>query len=207
MSTDKTNNASPHVLPSLPYAEDALSPVISANTISLHYGKHHRGYVDTLNKLIAATEFAEMPLETLIAAVAGKPDKAAIFNNAAQVWNHTFYWHSLKPAGGGEPAFVLKKKIEASFGSLEVCKKELAAAAMAQFGSGWVWLVRHGDTLKVVKTGNAETPLTTKDTRPLLTLDVWEHAYYLDYQNRCADYISAVLDKRLNWEFAAENLG
>ena len=128
-------SASPYVLPSLPYADDALAPVISAHTIGFHYGKHHKGYVDNLNKLVAGTEFADLPLENIITATAGKADKTAIFNNAAQTWNHTFYWHSLKPKGGGEPPAVLKQTIEASFGTLDACKKELATAAMTQFGN------------------------------------------------------------------------
>ena len=195
-----------HVLPPLPYAENALDPVISAKTIGIHYGKHHKKYVETLNKLIAGTELAKLTLEELISATAGKADKAAIFNNAAQTWNHTFYWRSLRPKGGGEPPAALKQKIEASFGSLEACKKELATAATTQFGSGWAWLVLEGDKLKVVKTGNAETPLA-KGAKPLLTIDVWEHAYYLDYQNRRTDYVNAVLGKLINWDFAADNLG
>ena len=195
-----------HVLPTLPYADNALEPVISAKTISFHYGKHHKAYVDNLNKLAEGTEFAGMPLEKIITETAGKADKTPIFNNAAQAWNHAFYWRCLKPKGGGEPSSVLKKKIEASFGSLDACKKELAAAATTQFGSGWAWLVLDGDKLKVIKTGNAELPLTKK-TKALLTIDVWEHAYYLDYQNKRADYVNAVLDKLINWDFAAENLG
>ncbi|MCE5339784.1 MAG: superoxide dismutase [Planctomycetaceae bacterium] len=206
MSNETITTVSPHVLPTLPYADNSLEPVISAKTISFHYGKHHKGYVDNLNKLIAGTEFDDMPLEKIITETAGKADKTAIFNNAAQTWNHTFYWHSLKLKGGGEPPAVLKKKIEAAFSTVDACKKELATAAMAQFGSGWVWLVLDGDKLKVVKTGNADLPLT-KGMKPLLTIDVWEHAYYLDYQNRRADYVSAVLDKLINWDFAAENLG
>lgn len=194
----------PFVLPKLPFAENALEPVISARTISFHYGKHHRTYIDNLNKLIAGTEFADMPLEKIIAATAGKPDKVGIFNNAAQVWNHTFYWQSLRPNGGGEPPAGLKQKIEASFGSVDACRKELANAAVTQFGSGWAWLVKDGEKLKVVKTGNADTPLTST-MKPLLTIDVWEHAYYLDYQNRRADYVNAVITKLLNWEFATEN--
>jgi Fe-Mn family superoxide dismutase len=204
MSNDK--NASSHALPSLPYADNALAPVISANTIGFHYGKHHKGYVDNLNKLVAGTEFADLPLQKIITQTAGKADKTAIFNNAAQTWNHTFYWRSLGPKGGGEPPAALKQKIEASFGTLAACKQELATVAMAQFGSGWAWLVLDGDKLKVVKTANAEVPMTT-GLKPLLTIDVWEHAYYLDYQNRRADYVNAVLDKLINWEFAVENLG
>jgi Fe-Mn family superoxide dismutase len=205
-NNDKIESAFPHVLPPLPYADNALSPVISGHTIGFHYSRHHKGYVDNLNKLIAGTEFVDLPLSTIITQTAGKADKSAIFNNAAQDWNHTFYWRSLQPNGGGEPPAALLRKIEASFGNLDVCKKELAAAATTQFGSGWAWLVADGDKLKVVKTGNAETPMTT-GLKPLLTIDVWEHAYYLDYQNRRADYVNAVLDKLINWEFAAENLG
>lgn len=192
-------------LPPLPYGESALDPVISARTIGFHYGKHHKGYVDNLNKLIANTEFADLPLDKIVAATAGKADKVAIFNNAAQTWNHSFYWNSLRPDGGGTPPAALKQAIEASFGSLDALKKELATAAMTQFGSGWAWLVGEGGTLKVVKTANADTPLT-QGLKPLLTIDVWEHAYYLDYQNRRADYVNAVIDKLLNWGFAADNL-
>ena len=199
-------NTAVHVLPPLPYAENALDPVISAKTIRVHYGKHHKKYVETLNKLIAGTELADLSLEKVIAATAGKADKAAIFNNAAQAWNHTFYWRSLQPKGGGDPPATLKKRIDASFGSLDACKKELATAATTQFGSGWAWLVLDADKLKVVKTGNAETPLT-KGVKPLLTIDVWEHAYYLDYQSRREDYVNGVLDKLVNWGFAADNLG
>jgi len=195
-----------HVLPPLPYAENALDPVISARTIGFHRGKHHQGYVDTLNKLIAATDLAGLSLVKLINDTAGKTDKAAIFNSAAQVWNHTFYWRSLRPKGGGEPPAALKSLIETSFGTLDACKKELATAATTQFGSGWAWLVLDAGVLKVVKTGNAETPLTM-GVKSLLTIDVWEHAYYLDYQNRRADYVNAVLDQLINWGFAADNLG
>jgi Fe-Mn family superoxide dismutase len=202
---EKSENAVPHLLPALPYADNALEPVITANTIHFHYGKHHQAYVDNLNKLITGTEFADLPLEKIIAGTAGKPDKTAIFNNAAQAWNHAFFWRSLQPQGGGEPPALLKQKIDAAFGSVAACKKELAAAALAQFGSGWVWLVADGGQLKVVKTGNADTPLSG-GMKPLLTIDVWEHAYYLDYQNRRADFVNAVLDKLINWEFAAANL-
>jgi len=195
-----------HVLPPLPFADNALDPVISANTLSFHYGKHHKAYVDNLNKLVAGTELADLSLEQVIAATAGQADKAGVFNNAAQIWNHTFYWNSLAPKGGGEPPAVLKQKIEASFGTLDACKQELATAATTQFGSGWAWLALDGDKLKVVKTANANVPLT-EGMKPLLVIDVWEHAYYLDYQNRRADYVNAVLDKLLNWGFAANNLG
>ena len=198
--------AAPVVLPPLPWADSALAPVISANTIGFHYGKHHQGYVTNLNKLTGGTPFADQSLEQIVRATAGKVDQAAIFNNAAQVWNHTFYWQSLRPNGGGEPPAALKAKLEASFGSVDACREELSKAATSQFGSGWAWLVADGDALKVVKTGNAETPLTGA-MRPLVTIDVWEHAYYLDYQNRRADYVAAVLDKLVNWEFALQNLG
>lgn len=192
-------------LPPLPYGENALAPLISARTVGFHYGKHHKGYVDNLNRLIAGTEMAGKSLESIIAASEGKPERVAIFNNAAQVWNHTFYWQSLRPEGGGEPSALLTKMIKSSFGSLDACRKELADAAGSQFGSGWAWLVQDGSKLKVLKTANADTPLT-RGLRPLVTIDVWEHAYYLDYQNRRADYLNAVIGKLLNWEFAAKNL-
>ena len=195
----------PFALMKLPYADSALDPVISANTIGFHYGKHHKGYVDNLNKLVAGTELADQPLAKVVAATAGNPDKVAIFNNAAQVWNHDFYWASLKPGGGGEPPAVLGKLMETAFGSVAACKDELKKAALGQFGSGWAWLALDGGKLVVVKTANADNP-TTKGLKPLLTIDVWEHAYYLDYQNRRADYAQAVIDKLLNWEFAAGNL-
>jgi Fe-Mn family superoxide dismutase len=197
---------SPQVLAPLPYAETALEPVITAKTLGFHYGKHHKGYVDNLNKLIAGTEYAGMSLEKIITSTAGKSDKIAIFNNAAQTWNHTFYWNSLKPNGGGEPPAALLQRMLASFDSFDACKKELASACVSQFGSGWAWLVLQGGILKVVKTANADDPLTT-GMKPLLTIDVWEHAYYLDYQNRRVDYANAVLDKLVNWEFALTNAG
>jgi Fe-Mn family superoxide dismutase len=195
-----------HTLPPLPYAQGALEPVISTATISFHYGKHHRGYVETLSTLVAGTELADFTLTKIMAETAGRTDKVAIFNNAAQAWNHGFYWRSLRSKGGGEPPAALKRRIEASFGNLDACKAALVTAATTQFGSGWVWLVQDTDRLKVVKTGNAETP-SVKGKRPLLTIDVWEHAYYLDYQNRRVDYVRAVLDKLINWEFAADGLG
>lgn len=196
----------PHALPPLPYAADALSPVISANTLSFHYGKHHQGYLTNLNRLVADTPFGDLPLEEIVIQTAGKKDLAAIFNNAAQVWNHTFYWHSMTPGGGGEPPAALKQKMIADFGSVDDCKQALLRACTSQFGSGWAWLVLDNGTLRAVNTGNAETPLTAGMT-PLITIDVWEHAYYLDYQNRRSDYAAAVLDKLINWEFALENAG
>ncbi len=195
----------PLQLPPLPYGESALEPFISSRTIGFHYGKHHKGYVDNLNRLIAGTEMANMSLENIIAATEGKPAQVSIYNNAAQAWNHNFYWRSLRPGGGGEPPTALSKMIKASFGSLDACQSELANAARTQFGSGWAWLVQDGIKIKVLKTANADNPMAL-GMRPLVTIDVWEHAYYLDYQNRRADYVNAVIGKLLNWEFAAKNL-
>lgn len=197
--------AGPFTLPPLPYADDALNPVISANTIGFHYGKHHQGYVTKLNELVAGTPFADQSLDSVVKATAGKAEQSAIFNNAAQTWNHTFYWNSLKPKGGGKPSGALAELIDKSFGDYDKFKAELAKASTGQFGSGWAWLVKDGDKLAVTKTGNADTPIA-RDQKPLLTIDVWEHAYYLDYQNRRADYVAAVIDNLLNWEFAAKNL-
>jgi Fe-Mn family superoxide dismutase len=199
------STSSPLSLPALPWAENALEPVISAKTISFHYGKHHKTYVENANKLIVGTELADLPLDQIVRATAGKTDRVGIFNNAAQAWNHDFYWKSLKPKGGGEPASALKAKMDAAFGGVDACKKEFANAAVQQFGSGWAWLVLDGDKLKIVKTGNAETPIA-QGMKPLLTIDVWEHAYYLDYQNKRVDYVNALIDKLANWEFAAQNL-
>lgn len=205
METSGKNETITAVLPRLPYKDNALEPTISSKTISFHYGKHHKAYVDNINKLTAGTEFAGLPLEKIITAAAGKKDKTAIYNNASQAWNHNFYWNSLTPNGGGAIAPALKAKMEDSFGSVEACKKALQEAATTQFASGWAWLVLDGDKLAVIKTGNADSPLI-KGMAPLLTIDVWEHAYYLDYQNRRPDYVSAVLDKLINWNFAAANL-
>lgn len=206
MSKDKMVSESPYVLPPLPYADNALGSIIPAATIAFHYGKHHKGYVDNLNKLITGTQFVGLSLEKIIAETAGKADQTAIFNNAAQTWNHNFYWGSMKPDGGGKPPAELLRKIEASFETLDACKKELAMAATTQFGSGWAWLVMDGAKLAVVKTPNADVPLT-KGLKPLLVIDVWEHAYYLEFQNRRADYVNAVLEKLINWSFAADNMG
>lgn len=192
-------------LPPLPYAHNALEPVISARTIGFHYDKHHRGYVNNLNRLIVNTPYAKMPLEEIICSTACKTDQIALFNNAAQIWNHTFYWHSLSPQGSDDIPAPLKEKIMADFGSTDACKAALAEAAVGQFASGWAWLVADNGRLKVIKTANADTPLTHEGVIALLTIDVWEHAYYLDYQNRRADYVAEML-KRLNWSFAARNL-
>ncbi|MFN7185374.1 MAG: superoxide dismutase [Alphaproteobacteria bacterium] len=191
-------------LPELPYKKTALEPFMSAQTFDFHYGKHHQAYVTNLNKLIEGTDFAGKTLEQIILASSGDAAKAGIFNNAAQVWNHTFFWHSMKPGGGGKPSGELAAKIEKDFGSYEKFAEEFKTAAAGQFGSGWAWLVLDNGTLKVSKTANAETPLTKGQT-PILTLDVWEHAYYLDYQNRRPDFITTFLDKLANWEFAASN--
>jgi superoxide dismutase, Fe-Mn family len=196
----------PIPLPPLPFDQGALAPVISANTLSFHYGKHHKTYVDTLNKLIVGTEFADMPLDKIVKASSRQPEQASIFNNAAQAWNHSFYWKSLKPKGGGEPPAALKQMMESSFGGVDACKKELSKAAVGQFGSGWAWLVQDPDKkLKVVKTANADTPMA-RGVTCLLTCDVWEHAYYLDFQNRRPDFVQAFLDHLVNWDFVAANL-
>lgn len=194
-----------HELPALPYDKNALEPHITANTLDFHYGKHHQAYVTNLNKLIEGTDLAGKSLEEVISAVAGDASKAGIFNNAAQVWNHTFYWKSMKPGGGGKPTGDLLAKIESSFGSYENFVTEFSTAGATQFGSGWAWLVADGDALKIVKTPNAETPLT-QGLKPLITMDVWEHAYYLDFQNARPKYISTFLESLVNWDFAAENL-
>jgi superoxide dismutase, Fe-Mn family len=199
------STVSTHVLAPLPYADNALEPAVSARTLALHYGKHHRGYVDTVNKLTTGTSFAGLPLEKLIRKTAGAPEHAQLFNNAAQAWNHAFYWQSLRPGSDDSIPPRLKARIDACFGGVAALKLELAAAATTQFGSGWAWLVMDGSRLRVVATSNAECPLT-RTLRPLLTIDVWEHAYYLDYQNRRADYVNAVLEKLINWDFAVENL-
>lgn len=205
MSKNKREGPAQHILPALPYAENALAPVISAATLSYHYGKHHQGYIDNLNKLIAGTSLADLSLENIITETAGIAEQTAIFNNAAQTWNHSFYWRCLKPRGGGELPVALKHRIEASFGNVAGCKKELATAAMSQFGSGWAWLVLDGATLKVIKTSNADVPITA-GLKPLFVIDVWEHAYYLDYQNQRMVYVNAVLEKLIDWHFVAENL-
>lgn len=195
----------PITLPPLPYADNALEPHISAKTISFHYGKHHQTYVTNLNKLIEGTDLAEASLEQIIQASAGNAGKQGIFNNSAQVWNHTFYWHSMSPKGGGEPKGKLLDAIINNFGSVEEFRTQFKNAGATQFGSGWAWLVLTKDgKLAVRKTPNAELPQTGGET-PLLTMDVWEHAYYLDYQNKRPDYMEIFLGKLVNWDFAAEN--
>jgi superoxide dismutase, Fe-Mn family len=191
--------------PALPYAVTALEPHMTAKTFEFHYGKHHAAYVTNLNNLTKDTPMATMSLEEIIKATFGDASKAGIFNNAAQVWNHTFFWNSMKPNGGGTPTGDLAAKIDASFGSLDKFKEEFKAAATTQFGSGWAWLVKDGDGLKITKSGNAENPIAHGQT-PLLTLDVWEHAYYIDFQNRRPDFITTYLENLVNWDFAAANL-
>ncbi len=190
-------------LPDLPYSFDALEPHISADTLKLHYGKHHRGYVSKLNKAIADSDYADLTLEQIIAKSKDAND-AGVFNNAAQAWNHTFLWHSMTPNGGGAPDGQLKESIESAFGSVSAFRDAFRDAATSQFGSGWVWLVNDSGRLDIVTTSNAGTPLVG-DAIPLLTLDVWEHAYYLDYQNERKRYVEKFLDQLINWEFAADN--
>jgi len=190
-----------HQLPPLPYAMDALQPHISKETLEFHYGKHHAAYVTNLNNLIKGTEFENASLEDIIKKASG-----GIFNNAAQVWNHTFYWNSLAPKGGGQPAGALAAAIGKKWSSFDAFKEAFTKSAVGNFGSGWTWLVRKPDgALDIVNTGNAATPLTGSD-RPLLTCDVWEHAYYIDYRNRRPDYLAAFWNLA-NWSFAAQNLG
>ncbi|HZV01634.1 MAG TPA: superoxide dismutase [Planctomycetota bacterium] len=198
-------SATPVELPKLPYEMNALEPAISAKTLEFHYGKHHKAYIDNTAKMIKGTPLDGQPLEKIVAEAWKDHDKnPGLFNNSAQAWNHTFYWHSLTPKGGA-PEGKLKEKIDADFGGLDKLKAELADAAKGHFGSGWAWLVLDGGKLKVEKTGNAENPLVHGRT-PLLTIDVWEHAYYLDYQNLRPKYVEAVLEK-LDWSFAAKNMG
>jgi Fe-Mn family superoxide dismutase len=192
-------------LPPLPYKKDALEPYISQKTLEFHYGKHHQGYVNKLNTLIAGTKYAEMPLEEIVKATQAKSDESAIFNNAAQVFNHTFYWNSMKSGGGGKPQGQIERQINEAFGGYKNFSEQFSNAATSQFGSGWAWLVRDGETLKVMNTANADTPIA-HGLNPILTIDIWEHAYYLDYQNRRADYVQAYLDHLANWDFVENNL-
>ena len=192
-------------LPDLPYAQDALEPHISANTLSFHYGKHHQAYVDNLNKMIAGTPHDGASLEAIVTESAINSDMQGVFNNAAQIWNHTFYWHSMSANGGGKPTGKIAELIDRDFGSYDEFKSAFAAAGATQFGSGWAWLVLKGEKLEVRKTANADTPLTEIGVTPLLTMDVWEHAYYLDFQNKRPAYIETFLDKLVNWDCANQN--
>ena len=189
--------------PDLPYAADALEPHISARTFEFHHGKHHKAYVDKLNAAITGTDYDNQSLEEIIAAAHQASDNG-VFNNAAQAWNHTFLWHSMAPNGGGAPTGELAAAINDKFGDLDAFKTAFKTAAMGQFGSGWAWLVRSNDGVDIVTTGNADTPLV-HGAAPLLTLDVWEHAYYLDYQNKRDAYVDVFLNDLVNWGFAAKN--
>jgi Fe-Mn family superoxide dismutase len=192
-------------LSALPFVSGALEPHILARTLEFHHGKHHQAYLDNLNKLVTGTEWEAKSLEEIIRATVDRSEQAAIFNNAAQVYNHNFFWLSLRPAAtASAPSGALLAALEASFGSLEAFYEEFKKVAVSQFGSGWAWLVKEGETLKIIKTVNADTPLA-RGLKPLLTVDVWEHAYYLDYQNRRADFIEAVIKNLWNWEFAQSN--
>jgi Fe-Mn family superoxide dismutase len=186
-------------LPNLPFEKNALEPHISEQTIEFHYGKHHNAYVVNLNKFIEGTDLAGQDLETIINKTANDASKASIFNNAAQVWNHSFYWNCIKP-GGGAPSGAIAKKIDSDFGSYEKFNEELKNAGVTQFGSGWAWLVMKDGRLEIMKTLNADTPLA-HGLKPLLTVDVWEHAYYLDYQNRRPDYLATFIEHLINWDF------
>lgn len=191
-------------LSKLPYEQDALEPHISARTFSYHYGKHHLAYVNKLNELTANTPLADLTLEEIVDK-ARESSATGILNNALQVWNHAFLWESMSPNGGGSPEGRLREMIERDFGDVSSFKEQFAAAALARFGSGWVWLVQEGSKLSIVTSGNAESPMNT-DSNPLLTLDVWEHAYYLDFQNDRKAYTDTFLEHLINWDFAASNL-
>lgn len=191
-------------LPPLPYAPNALEPHMSANTFSYHYNKHHQAYITKTNELVAGTPLEGKTIEEVIMAAA--KEKGPLFNNAAQVWNHTFFWNSMTPNGGGTPKGKIAEKINADFGSFDEFKKQFKEAGVGQFGSGWAWLVLDNGKLKVTKTPNADLPMA-HGQKAILTCDVWEHAYYLDYQNRRPDFLTAFLDHLANWEFAEKNLG
>ncbi len=193
-------------LPDLPYAIDALEPVISAETLKFHHSKHHKAYVENTARLIEGTDFEGEELLTVINRSAGDPAHAALFNNAAQVYNHSFYWQCMKPNGGGEPEGDLALRIEADFGGYEKFSETFIEAATTLFGSGWVWLVLHNSKLEILKTTNADTPIIYGHT-PLLTVDVWEHAYYIDYRNRRPEYLRLWVEKLINWDFVNSNLG
>ena len=192
-------------LPPLPYPKDGLEPHMSSRTLEFHHGKHHATYVATLNRLVENTPFANQPLEDVIRATAKDESKTSIFNNAAQVWNHTFFWNCMRPRGGGQPSGDVLKAIEQGFGGLDKFKQQFKEAATGQFGSGWAWLVRDGSSLKITKTPDAVDPPAQGQTA-LLTCDVWEHAYYLDFQNRRPDFVQTFLDHLVNWDFVAKNL-
>lgn len=193
------------VLPDLPYPKNALEPYISARTLEFHHDKHHNAYVVNANNLLKNTDMENEDIITIIKKTAGDNTKTGIFNNTAQVWNHTFLWNSMKPEGGGKPAGKIAEMIEHDFGGYEKFIEEFKNAGATQFGSGWAWLVLENNKLKVIKTPNADNPVV-HNLKPLLTVDVWEHAYYLDYQNRRPDYLSTFVDKLINWDFVNKNL-
>jgi Fe-Mn family superoxide dismutase len=192
-------------LPSLPYAKNALEPHTSAHTLELHHGKHHKAYVDNLNRMVAGSPLEGKPLEAIIRETHGDTSKTGIFNNAAQVWNHTFFWSSMKPHGGGRPSGNIASALDRDLGGFDKFKETFATAATGQFGSGWAWLVSDKGTLKVTNTSNAANPMVAGQTA-LLCCDVWEHAYYVDYENRRPDFVKAFLEHLANWDFANENL-
>lgn len=193
-------------LPQLPYAYDALEPHISRKTLEIHHGKHHRAYVAKVKELAKPLRLADQPLESIIRQTFGQDGHRALFNNAAQAWNHAFYWRSLRPSGGGKPKGEIAERVATDLGGYGSFVEQFAAAAAGQFGSGWAWLVLDGDKLKITNTSNADTPLVHGQI-PLLTVDVWEHAYYLDFQNRRADYVAAAIEHLIDWDFANRNLG
>ncbi len=193
-------------LPDLPFDKRALTPHISEKTLEFHYGKHHKAYADNTNSLVEGTDLAGKDLETLLQISAKDASRAGLFNNAAQAWNHSFYWNCITPGGGGHPSGQIAAKIDSAFGSFDGFAKKFKEAGVTQFGSGWAWLVLKGDNVAIMQTGNADTPLA-HGLKPLLTVDVWEHAYYLDYQNRRADYLAAFIDHLINWDFVNSQLG
>lgn len=198
-------NSFPFALPDLPYPADALAPYITVNTLNYHHGKHHNTYIQNLNKLLEGSAYTEKSLEEIIQLSSQDESMKTIFNNAAQCWNHSFFWNSLSPNGGGKPSGHLAELIDQSFGDYQSFRDSLQNAASTLFGSGWAWVAQAGDSIKIITTQNAET-LVTSQLVPLLTIDVWEHAYYLDFQNSRVKYIETIIDLLLNWEFASENL-
>ncbi len=195
----------PFQLPELPYAKDALEPHYSAKTLEFHHGKHHNAYITKTNELIAGTDLEGKSVEEVIAAAKSKGDKM-LFNQSAQIWNHTFFWHGMKPGGGGAPSGAVAEAIDKAFGSYADFIGQFKAKAAGNFGSGWTWLVKSGDGVEIVNTDDADTPLAHDGMTPLLTVDVWEHAYYLDYQNRRPDYVQSFFDNLVNWDFVNDNL-
>lgn len=202
---EQIKSIAPFELPPLPYSQNALSPFISEKTVSFHYGKHHKKYIDTTNELIKGTQFEKSTLDQILNITAGKEGQQKIFNNAAQAWNHWFYWNSISPGGNKIPQGKIAEAINLSFGSYDYFAKELIRVAVDQFGSGWAWVILDGDKLSITKTDNAINPIIYGH-KPILTIDVWEHAYYLDYQNKRIDYVTAVVENCINWSFAESNL-